>query len=1738
MERFGRIALKTLLWIIASVIFLVLLVVILIQVPAVQNFAKNKTVTYLQNKIHTKVKIGHISLGLPKLLVLEDVYFEDQKRDTLLAGDKLKVDISMLKLLSHQVEINEINLDGITLKVQRGADSVFNYDYIVKAFAGEQKKQPQPTDTTSSMKFSVDKIILDKINISYQDVVTGNNVKFLLGHFDTRIKTFDLDKMKFTIPKITLSGFNARIIQTPVGSSIANTAKIDTAVKPLNMELNLGVIDVSKIKVDYRSPEMNADVDLGKFLLEMDKLDLKNEKAAIKIVELSNTRAGFTFAQPQTVKTAVNKAIKKLDTLTANTQSGKSWSATLGKLTFVNDDIKFDNNNQKPLAKGLDYAHMHIRNLNIDAENVSYSPNIMSGKINQFTFNDKSGLTVKNFHTQFFYGPKNAYLNGLYLETPQTIIQKQLQVSYPSLDAISKNIGLLKVNADLDGSKLSLKDVLLIMPTMSSMEPFKHYPNSVLKINGKVAGQVNNLRISNLDVSGLSKTRIKASATLKGLPDMNKAYFDVTLNDFNTSQADIAKLVPADMIPASVSIPADLNLKGTFKGGINNFNTKLNLRSSYGAADIIATLKNGSSKTGATYVANLKTNDLNVGALIKQPQTVGKITLNVNIKGTGFDPKKASLQFNGDVAKAYVQGYNYQHLLLTGTAKNGNYVVKAGMKDPNLNFSLDAKADLNKKYPSVSATMTVDSINLKNLNLTTTDLRFHGKITANVPTADPDYLNANIQGTDLLLVNKDQRIRLDSISLISTANSDSSTIRLKTPFLTAHMAGKYKLTEVGTAVQDVINKYFNLDKAGVPNGTHTTIGTVGTLGTPGTPFAGKRLYSAQLFTLNVKIVKTPLLTQFVPTLKQLTPVTINGHFNSSTGELVLNASAPKVVYGTDVINNLKLAINTGNNALNYNLTADEIKASGADLLFPSVTGNAQNDKLNLNLQVRDAAKKERYRIAGVFSVMPDEYQFSFLPNGLLLDYTPWAVNADNALQFGSKGILAKNFSITNSNQVLSINTGSGIMNGPLDVDFKNFHLETLTRIAQQDSLQVGGVINGNAQLSDFQKSMKFTSALNINDFNFKGDTVGNLAIKVNNQTQDAYAATINITGKGNQVNLNGLYYTNPSGKLDMNLDIVTLNVKSIEGFSFGSIRNSKGAISGQLKIAGTTAAPVIRGDVNFNQVGFNVAMLNSYFTMPKESITFNNEGILFNNFTLVDSTNNKAVISGGIYTKTFTDFKFGMNITSENFRVTNSTRADNKLYYGKLYVNSSISIKGNMDKPIIDATITVNDKTDLTIVLPENDPGVEERNGVVEVINENAPKLDSILLARQLDSLKKTNLKGLDVTATVNISKAAKFTIVVDENNGDIVHLQGEAHLNGGIDASGKTNLTGTYVVETGSYNLAYATVKRKFNFKPGSTITWTGDPTSANINLTAIYIANVPPIDLVQQQLGGDNTSQNATQYKQKLPFNVDLSLKNQLLKPDISFDIVLPDSNYTVSPDVVSTVNDRLAQVRQDPNEMNKQVLGVLVLGHFIGDNPLQSQGGNAGVAGTIRSSVSSLLSNQLNKLAGNLIGGVQLTFDLTSGADYSTGIQQNRTDLNLGFSKQFLNDRLTVTVGNNFNLEGQNQPGQKTTDIAGNVSLNYKLTQDGRYRVRAYRRDEFIVVEGQVVETGIGFSLTYEYNKFKELFAKKTKEQKDQQKKYNDDQKQKKKEQKDADKKHDAEVTQVQPADQPAQNKQTSN
>jgi hypothetical protein len=172
-----------------------------------------------------------------------------------------------------------------------------------------------------------------------------------------------------------------------------------------------------------------------------------------------------------------------------------------------------------------------------------------------------------------------------------------------------------------------------------------------------------------------------------------------------------------------------------------------------------------------------------------------------------------------------------------------------------------------------------------------------------------------------------------------------------------------------------------------------------------------------------------------------------------------------------------------------------------------------------------------------------------------------------------------------------------------------------------------------------------------------------------------------------------------------------------------------------------------------------------------------------------------------------------------------------------------------------------------------------------------------------------------------------------------------------------------------------------------------------------------------------------------------------------------------------------------------MNKQVFALLLLNRFVGEDPFSSSGGSTSARFVAMQSVSRLLSEQLNKLTSNLIPGVDINADLATTQDYTTGTEQDKTDLNVGLTKRLLNDRLSVTVGNDFQLQGPEQTVKPQNGFAGNVSINYKLTKDGRYEVRVYRKNDYTgQLEGYVIETGIGFIVSVDYNRFNQIFLSK--------------------------------------------------
>src|SRR5690606_38177769 len=212
-----------------------------------------------------------------------------------------------------------------------------------------------------------------------------------------------------------------------------------------------------------------------------------------------------------------------------------------------------------------------------------------------------------------------------------------------------------------------------------------------------------------------------------------------------------------------------------------------------------------------------------------------------------------------------------------------------------------------------------------------------------------------------------------------------------------------------------------------------------------------------------------------------------------------------------------------------------------------------------------------------------------------------------------------------------------------------------------------------------------------------------------------------------------------------------------------------------------------------------------------QRINFNDNGLRFSRFQLKDSKGNSAVLNGTVNTKTYTDYAFGLTLTADEFQVLNSSQQDNDMYYGQLFVSSSLRIQGDMHSPAVTGTLQVNDNTNVTFVLPNDDPGMVDRQGIVRFVDRSDTTRANVFA--KVDSLTQTELSGLNLSVNIVTDKDAKFTIVIDPGSQDALAIQGEAELNAGIDPSGEITLNGNYTVETGNYSFSFGPVKRLFQF-------------------------------------------------------------------------------------------------------------------------------------------------------------------------------------------------------------------------------------------------------------------------------------------------------------------------------------
>ncbi|HEX8059676.1 MAG TPA: translocation/assembly module TamB domain-containing protein [Cyclobacteriaceae bacterium] len=1398
----------------------------------------------------------------------------------------------------------------------------------------------------------------------------------------------------------------------------------------------------------------------GRIGVDASMWELLHNKILLNKIEVGNTTGNISRTLPDSTFNFdyIVKAFTSHDTTqTDTTSSGKPWTFAIEDIEFndvrityndkttpmrINahvgsfnvdtdkidlDSLKFSFNDvaidKTNISYVTDSAQYHLSDILLDASGVKYDSTNMEADIDEFSVHEKKYGDIRKL-TGF------ARLHGENIEV------KSLELLYgeSELNVTGKG-NYKKQEGDISVTKstIAVADVLHFQPNLLDSLPVNIPKNAKISVDLKAQGNINKANIEKFDLRTLDSTRF----FLKGATD--NLDFDIY-----TSDKDIKTVLSDTLLPVT---PKYVSLKGNTKGEFKTPLFKAKLETDLGTVDADGQLdlKNTSSPK---YKAKVIARSIQAGRLAKV-DSLGDVNFDLAVDGSGVSTKDIRTRIDLIVHDITYNHYEFREFKVNGDLDRFLFSGKASLDDKNLAFELNGDIDYNGKTPSYKAKLDLKELDLKELNLTDRPLKMRFTLDVDLQTSDFKVMNGQLGLRKVAVFNGEKLYAIDSMLFASLDQEGQSKMSIRSDIVNGDFEGSFNIFGISDVLQHHFQGYFAPKvKKPAPEGP------------------------PQNFTFDLAIKNTDLLTEvLVPKLEPFTPGVIHGEFNSLEHKLNVVFRMPKLQYDGTSVDSLVFLVKSNADYLQYLLKVEDLRADTVKIPQVNFVGRIAHDSIKTTLNVLDSTHENKYRIRARIA-REENLMHVHLDDSLLLNYSPWNVPRDNYLAFGDGVFAANRFVISKENQKVEM-IGDTRKDPAFTVRFQELELSNFTQILS-GLIPASGELNGDFKFNT-SGGDDFSSKLTITDLTVLQKVLGDLSLGLDH-TKDVYNVALNLRGNRTQLETKGTYGGAKGAEtLNLLVDIKQLNMEVIQALSVGQIANAEGFVRGRINVKGKPSHPDIAGGITFAEVSITPTYLKSKFDLKNETIAVRNDNISLNNFTITDATGNKAVLKGNVNIKSYMNPEFDFTITTRGFQVIDTKQGDNDLFYGKVRINSTAQVTGNAQQAKATFKVSFTDDTNLTYVVPTSEKGVLEAKGIVDFVDKDA---DSFLATLDASDSVSSTFQGVEVSAVIELSGRETLNIVIDPITGDRLSVQGNSNLTFDMSASGDMNLSGRYEISKGSYNFSfYNLVKRKFDIEKGSTITWSGDPLNAQMDIHASNTVETSPLELVSSQISpGDPAANN---YNQRLPFLVYLNIKGVLLSPQISFSLDMPADKRNAFGGMLYA---KLQDINTRESDLNKQVFALLILQRFVADDPFAGGGGATNAA---RTSVSRILSEQLNRLTSNM-KGVQLSFDIKSYQDPTLqGGTQGTTKAQLGVSKTLFGDRLVVKLSGNVDIEGQQAGSNNVTDYIGDLALEYKMTPDGRFRVTGFRNSNYDMIDGELTETGAGLIYIKDYNTLRELF-----------------------------------------------------
>ena len=1397
-------------------------------------------------------------------------------------------------------------------------------------------------------------------------------------------------------------------VQTFLGKEVAEALADKFGTKVEVGKVNLGFFNRIIID-DVMMYDQQGDslIYASRLSAKIDYMAATQGKISVSSAQIFGLRANL---YRQTAKSPANFQFV-LDSLASkDTTQHKPLDLHIGSLIIRRGAIAYNQRDVAPRSGVFSPQHIRVSELSSHILLNHVTDNSIDLLLKKLSFKDESGFKLQSLHFKLQADRQKATLKEFRLLMPRSeLVLDDLKATY-RFEGKRFIPESLRFEGGIQQSKITFADVASLVPAL------RHFDDAVF-VSSRFSGTAKSISVPSLNLrTGSGSINLQARGSYSHAS--SHPAWNADIANLNLSPAGVEFL--AENLGSKVKIPKEIQRLGTIhltgkaKGYEKVLSAKGNIETDAGNISLQAVKNDDRIK------ASVDTRGVNLGRILDN-RKLGTVVARIDAHGS-----MKHIFAKGNIARFDYGNYDFHNIEIDGDYDMKALRGTASIADPNVNLSVKGDYHLGSRLYALDAA-------INHLRPTVLGMKMH----------DPSY-------------------SLDNISISANNKGKEGHLDVEAPFVSLYARGQYDLTTIyGSIMRLVADKLPTI---------------------PGISKHAAKGYND--FTLQANITSAEVLQRmFGLPLSLSLPVHINGNISDAEKNVNLYINAPNFSWDGSAFHDANIELNTIGDSLRMEARISQglpyekapvyrLRAAAADNNLSTLLYYAnQSSKLPITGKI-DARTQFFTSDNGATGV-----HVTVNPSEIMLGEKKWLLNpADIIYRKNELTVDMLNFS--HDDQHIIINgKATPQATDSIVADLKDVDVAYILNLVNFHSVDFAGKASGKAVVKSIFQTPEAYANLDVKDFVFENGPLGTLHAKAAYDNQEGQI-NIDATAEDGPEHLtviNG-YVSPKRNYIDLGIEAHNTSLKFMENFCGSFLNNVEAWCKGKLNVVGDLK--------NINLVGDVVAHGRMHMKQLGTDYTFNHlrahaipDDIQFEGDSIYDSHYNGkhshfALIRGGIHHKHLTRLSYDLDIDANNFLGFDTHEFGDDTFYGTVFATGTVGIHGKSGETIIDIDATPEPHSIFVYNVASPDAisagsFIHWNDATPYIYRPYSPDSDK---NKKKDSSSDFS-SDMRINFLVNTNPNLTLKLMMDDQTGDYITLNGNGVIRANYYNKGGLDMFGNYVVDHGQYKLTIQNIiKKDFDFQPGGTIAFGGDPYNAPLNLQAKYTVNgVPLSDL---NIGRSFSSNN---------IRVDclMDITGTPGAPKVDFSMDLPTVNSDAKQMIYSVINSQ--------EEMNQQVLYLLGIGRFYTQTKNNQTSEDASQQSQTSLAMQSLLSGTISQQINNVLSSFVNSSNWNFGANISTGNEGfNNAEYEGILSGRLLNNRLL------FNGQfGYRDNANATQSFIGDFDLRYLIFPNGNLSIHVYNQtNDRYFTRNSLNTQGVGLIMKKDFFNLRDLLGIKKK------------------------------------------------